>query len=84
MLATVAVPVLLVVGGASTQRMRVITDELAQLLSRSVVVEVPGAHHFNLWRVGAHRIARAWVDHCLAERFVSETLEVATDEQRER
>jgi pimeloyl-ACP methyl ester carboxylesterase len=80
MLAAVAVPVLLVVGGSSTQRMRVITDELAQLLPRSVVVEVPGAHHFNLWRVGAHTIAPAWVDHCLAGRFGSETLEVVTDE----
>lgn len=65
MLATVVVPVLLVVGGASTPRMRVITEELSQLLSRSVVVEIPGAHHFNLWRVGAHRIAHAWVEHCL-------------------
>jgi len=82
MLATVVVPVLLVVGGASTPRMRVITEELSQFLSRSVVVEIPRAHHFNLWRVGAHRFAHAWVEHCLGVSFLEESPNrVAADEQ---
>jgi pimeloyl-ACP methyl ester carboxylesterase len=59
---TIGAPILVAHGSKSPRRMSLASEILATSFRKARVVEVEGAGHFDLWSVGAGRLAAAWSD----------------------